>query len=240
MRREPRAHFSGKPKLFPLVVAHQQRIDAVRSRSISADDKLLLLVEFQLDPRAAAFARLVMRIRALGDDALQSDSGNGFDYLLWRARERFRHQDARTFDDGRQSLATFGERLSRQIVAVDVKQIERIEHDGVVAVRGSMLKCLKRWLPSGVERDDLAVENRRLCSELPSRRFNGWIRGGEIVLLAREEPDAISVLQQQRTVSVPLHLVGPVIPFRQLVGQLRHHWWDERQRRLARRAHTSS
>src|SRR6187431_850288 len=115
---------------------------------------------------------------------------------MWRARQRFGQQDARTLDDGRQPFPTLAQRKSGQVLTIEMKQIEGIEHDRVVAVRRSMLERLKRGFAVPIQRDDLAVEDRRLRVELPTRVLNHWVRGREVVLLPRHEPHAISTLQQ--------------------------------------------
>src|SRR5687768_18088212 len=46
---EASAHLPRKPKLCSVEIADEQRVDAMRTRTISADDELLLLVELQLE-----------------------------------------------------------------------------------------------------------------------------------------------------------------------------------------------
>src|SRR4051812_18796436 len=45
MRREPCSHLPGEAQLLSFVVAHEQRVDAVWSRTIAANHELLLLIE---------------------------------------------------------------------------------------------------------------------------------------------------------------------------------------------------
>jgi hypothetical protein len=59
MRCKSRANLAGIPELLALVISDDERIDAVIAGSVPTDDKLLLLVEFQLDPRAAPLSRVV-------------------------------------------------------------------------------------------------------------------------------------------------------------------------------------
>src|ERR1051325_3100 len=143
MRCESCAYFAGKERLLPFVVADEQRIDSVRSRSIAADDKLLLLIELQLHPGAAALARLVARISSLGDDSFEADARPGIDDVLSASRERFRQQNAGPFYDRRQPASTFVQRLTQQLDTVEMKDVERIEDDRVIAVRGAMLQRLE-------------------------------------------------------------------------------------------------
>jgi hypothetical protein len=54
MRRKARPDLAGISKLFALVVADDECIDPVIAGAVATDDEFLLLVELQLDPRAAS------------------------------------------------------------------------------------------------------------------------------------------------------------------------------------------
>ena len=58
-RREAGAHLAGEAQLPAVVIADEQRVDSAGTRTIAADDELLLLVEFQLEPGCVAIARCV-------------------------------------------------------------------------------------------------------------------------------------------------------------------------------------
>src|SRR5205085_11502355 len=88
------------------------------------------------------------------------------------------------------------------------------------------------------ERADLAVEKRAIRLQLRGRGANRRIRRGEVVVLAREEPDRITVLQQQGAIAIQLDLVAPAVSFRQFVGEPRHHWRYEKRSLSSHDAHT--
>ena len=51
VRREAGSDLSREPQPAVVVIADEQRVDAVRTGPVSADDELLLAIQLQLDPR---------------------------------------------------------------------------------------------------------------------------------------------------------------------------------------------
>jgi hypothetical protein len=74
VRRKARPYLPGVVQLPALVVADQQRVDTVGARAIAANDKLLLLIELELHPRAAALPGVVSRVAPLGYHPFESES----------------------------------------------------------------------------------------------------------------------------------------------------------------------
>ena len=72
-------------ELVVLVVADEQRVDAGVARAVSADDELLLFVEFQLQPRVAAFAGDVLRVLPLGNHTFEAETAHRGDDVACRA-----------------------------------------------------------------------------------------------------------------------------------------------------------
>src|SRR5215472_11866238 len=58
-------------QLVSVIVADDQRVNAVRSWKIPADDKLLPAIHAIFDPGAASLARLVVAVLLLADDSFQ-------------------------------------------------------------------------------------------------------------------------------------------------------------------------
>jgi len=72
VRGEATAYSSGKSQFLTLVESHQKGIESEIARSEPTDDKVLPIVEAELDPRPGALAFFMMAIRPLGNDPLQS------------------------------------------------------------------------------------------------------------------------------------------------------------------------
>ena len=90
-----------------------------------------------------------------------------------------------------------------------------------------MVQRLKRRTPVGVERDDLAVEHRRVgahAGDAAHRR----ILPRDVLQVSRRERDDRAVLDGLRAIAVPLHLVRPLGARRQRAGGHRHHRGDAR------------
>src|SRR5262245_18025539 len=99
MRGKSRSNLAGIPELSALVVSDDERIDAVIAGAVTTDDKLLLLVEFQLDPRAAPLSGVVPRVPALCDHAFECQVLNSGDDLLRRSRQLLRNAQSGSLHD---------------------------------------------------------------------------------------------------------------------------------------------
>ncbi len=79
---ESGANLGRETQLPGLVVAHEERVDAMRPRPVTADDEFLLSIQLELDPGGVTIARNVARCLALCDNTLESQLANRGDDLL--------------------------------------------------------------------------------------------------------------------------------------------------------------
>jgi hypothetical protein len=87
MRREPGSHLAGESQCLALIDADEQRIDALRTGPVTADEELLLPIQFQLEPCIRPLTGVVLRVLALGDDAFEPQATHGAGDLRDRAGE---------------------------------------------------------------------------------------------------------------------------------------------------------
>ncbi len=79
MRHEAGSHLAREPQPGVVVVADQQRVDAVRPGAVAADHELLLVLKLQLLPGVAPLPGLVRRVLALRDHALEPEAAHRLD-----------------------------------------------------------------------------------------------------------------------------------------------------------------
>ena len=91
---------------------------------------------------------------------------------------------------------------------------------------GPLLHQAERRPALFIERDNLAIQNRR-------PRFNGiWnraklrIRGGQVVLVTRHQAHRTAFQEGDCAIAIPLHLVKPIVAVERLIDEGRQHGMD--------------
>jgi hypothetical protein len=92
-----------------------------------------------------------------------------------------------------------------------------------------MLQGLERGPAVLPERDELPVEHDLGDLLAPHRSSHAGVRRGQVLVVPRADLDFLAVLDQQRAITVPLQLVEPLAPLRQLLDGERGHGCDERR-----------
>src|ERR1700680_78159 len=88
VRDQSGAHLAGKLKFRTFVVTRENYIQSIRAiRAISADHKFLLPLKFQFEPGVGPLPRLISRVLALGDHALDSGRTQRFNDLSGTAEQ---------------------------------------------------------------------------------------------------------------------------------------------------------
>src|SRR5438132_5650684 len=118
----------GIDQLSPIVVPEQQSTDPmapIRGQRKPADNKLLLMNALQLQPIAAAPARIRAR-RTFGDDSLRMQLTRPLEYLAAATLNVFAEAQkvSRTIDDGRKDILTFTQRQFPHRMPIQMQQIE--------------------------------------------------------------------------------------------------------------------
>src|SRR5262249_48534629 len=80
--------------------------------------------------------------------------------------------------------------------------------------------------PLLVDRDDLTIEEQLVGTCFPHSSRDGRELAGGVFQIAGVELDARAVLQGEGAISVPLHLVGPLLPDREFGRGSHHHGGD--------------
>jgi hypothetical protein len=119
------------------------------------------------------------------------------------------------------------QRQTRQILAVDMQEIECEEHNRMGRVCRTMLERLKRRTSVRVHRDDLTVhDSLGRCKSLSQGGYERIIFR-QILIIPRADLNPWAILQQQCSISVVLDLVRPFITRRQRLHETRRHWLDK-------------
>lgn len=101
-----------------------------------------------------------------------------------------------------------------------MEEIEGVEHD---RVSRPMMKRLERRTSLAVNRHDLPVEQDGVAMDLRNCSRDRRVLHRGILQIPREESDTLALLQRERAVAVPLHLVRPLVAARELQGGSRKH-----------------
>jgi hypothetical protein len=92
-----------------------------------------------------------------------------------------------------------------------MEQIERIEHNRVVAMGRAMLERLERGSAFRIERNDFPVEQRGIGLETAGGGSDRRIGRRQIVIVPGADLDVPTVLEQERTISIELDFVDPLL-----------------------------
>jgi len=107
--------------------------------------------------------------------------------------------------DGRKTVGSFarrGERLARQVPAVEVQQVERIENDVMSSMDRTMLQHLERRSSVGIQRDDFTVDNRAIRFQFgPGRAAISGLHRGKASVVPRSDLKLRAVLHEERAIA---------------------------------------
>ncbi len=159
---------TGTPRVDQLaciaVVAQQQRSDAahaVRQINPAANDKLLLMDAFRLEPAGAA-AGAVGRIGTFRKDAFGMQLASRVEDLGAIAGQILAEADVVRVlaQHGAQQALAFAQRQSARVMPVDVQQVEAIEGERVLFVLlERRLQAREAGQAAAVQHDDFAIKD---------------------------------------------------------------------------------
>src|SRR5438034_4438275 len=229
-------------ELSVAVYAEQQRTERARTPALpgspSADDAVHRAERLHLHPRGRARAGLIGGVEALGDDPLEPLLLRGLEERDARSDEALAAADrAHRRERLVKSAEPFAERLSREVLAIRVEEIEDLVDDRrgspeladrrVVRHVHAWLQPLKAGNALFVERDDLAVDDRLVRA---GHRFGDLRALGilprAIEEVARLEAHLASIDEGDGAHAVPLRLVRELGRVERLVGRCREHRRD--------------
>src|SRR5262249_22544596 len=115
-------------QLVSVIVADDQRIKAMRSGEIPADDKLLSAIHAILDPGAASFSRLVVAVLLLADDSFQPLLADRGKQVVWRGFDVINNPDSLVLDNKEafQERSTLDQRKPCEVPTFPTQQIENV------------------------------------------------------------------------------------------------------------------
>ena len=97
---------------------------------------------------------------------------------------------------GRQLRAPGRERQRREVLTIEVQQVEGVVDDDVLRVGGAMLECLERGSARAVQRNHLAVEDCAPRLQLLAGGMHRRIRARQVLVVARPDLDPLAGLEQ--------------------------------------------
>lgn len=135
---------------------------------------------------------------------------------VWElARQILGKQQPGTLQQCRQARAAFAQLFLDQRFTIEVKQVERVEHDPVLRMRASVLQGLERGSALLVHGNDFAVDDCLPRTQPPSCGREGRIHEREIFVVPRANLYAVAAFQEERAIAIELDLVEPLIALRQ-------------------------
>src|SRR5690606_20690872 len=209
------------------VRAEQQRAEprpSFEGVGETADDELGLLHALQLQPVRAAPARVARRA-PLAHDPLQVEPAYLFEQLRTLALEVMNvtyrtaiADDSAGREEALQQPLAGDELDAGQVVAVEMEQVERRGHEPSRAPRG---ECLLQQAEAagtvGLQRHQLAVEQRTLEAEPGQRLLESRQARGPIPSVPADEADLVAVHASEQPIAVELDLVKPSLAVRRRV-----------------------
>ena len=179
--------------------------------------------------------RLVLRVQALGDDALEALLLGGREQLLTVADDVVGHAPAPAVAELElgQARAALGVGQVHERVPVEPQQVEDDVGDRRLLgqapdgrLRADVHAPLQRAearLALGVEGDDLAVEHRAVVAERAVEAADLGIARGDVEQVARVQAHAARLGVADGAHAVPLDLEGPVLVVARQRAGARHH-----------------
>ena len=209
--REPGADVPGPAQAAGLVNADDERAEAARAAAlaprVARDDDLLALAHLHLAPVRAPAPRLVLRVRPLGDDALEPLLARGLRAAHRRRRTAVRR--ARSPPPGSTSCSSRSRRSTSGRSTSGSESSSRRSKRTSTSVPAPLQEREPRS-PLLVERADLAVEHRVGGATLALRRARRLPEApGEVVAVPARQRHLAARDGDDRPESVPLRLVDP-------------------------------
>src|SRR5215469_2555028 len=169
-------------QLVPVIVADDQRVNAVWSGKIPTDDKLLATIYAILDPSAASFSRLVLAVLLLADDSFQPLLADRSEQIVWRSLDVIHNPDSLVLDnkEALQERSTIDQRKACEVTTLPAQQIENVVMNPRCFSAG-ILQEIEIGAPSVIDGNDFSVHNRSFgqaghrvheIGKLPIQRFS--------------------------------------------------------------------
>lgn len=143
-------------------------------------------------------------------------------------------------DDLLEQPWALAERLPPQVMPVEIEQVEGEEEDFAWIMQArfpakSALQCAEIGSPFLVKHDRLAVDDHGLMPELTRLGRDRGEAARPVVAAARDDTHPPRLYVNRETVSVPLHLKGPLRTFGRLIDEHCHTRLDARRHWVWRR-----
>ena len=220
------ARASSVAQFAVLVVAEHQRPHGMRvgaRRRKACDHQLLAVRTFALNP-VVATAGMISGIGAFRDDAFQPQFAGMLEQRRSRFGQRFAQTQRSAFwclrQQPRQRRLARPQRLRFEIGAVEMHEIEDIEHHAVVsAVLEIFLQQRKAGNAVGTFRYQFAVDQRGLGWQVGDSFGNGRKLFGPVEAAAREQLHLAAVEPSLDAIAVEFNLVDPVVAVRRVVDE---------------------
>ena len=222
---QPGAHVARPDEPVGALLAQHERADRALAPALPVgeahDRERLLLRDLDLHPGARPPIGLVAALPPLRDDALDVASAHELEQpraVVERARDADRV--VRAGEQRLERLAPLGERPPEQRRAIQLEQVERVQH----ARAAALLEEREARPPLLVDRTQLAVDDRVVrahrCHE---RGGNARIAPADVVTATAPEHRLATADARDDAHPVPLDLVLPLVAHRQHARELREH-----------------
>src|SRR5262249_20217206 len=216
--REPRTDVARVNQLLVLVVSQHQGAEVFTlAQEETADDKVLLVGDLDLDPLRAA-AGFVPAARVFGYDPFHSLFPDRLKQLVSLARKviRIANDLARQYDRLQQQAAVDQGGLA-QIVAIEVEKVERKKVQRVrlaaldrLVEAGPVLQKLEAGNAVFVQGYDLAIEDCGLSANARRQSLSHFRKLLVHDVAAARNHAHLAILDKaERSVAIPFHLVEP-------------------------------
>ena len=234
---EAGAHPAGIDRLAVFVIAkdegaHGAWID--RGGRVAEHDEFLLLGAFGLEPIAGA-AGAIRRIAQFRNDAFELQVASVLEQPGTLGLEMLAETNPAA---GRgvgqnvlQQLLARQQRRAREIVAIEMQEVEGVEHEIVAARFQLLLEGAEARMALRILDHDLAVDQRLPRRQCRQRRGDGLELAGPIETSPRLELDLAAGETGLHAVAVEFDLVDPVRRIRRRVAQQRQAWRHEVRKR---------
>src|SRR3989442_10474648 len=236
------AHLARVDELAIVVIADEQRTRQSSALAFAfepaADPQLLAHPVLDLDPGAAALARLVGRVKLLGHDAFEPCLAARLQHrrpaslFVWRRlpRSAFELQCLELFAPAavglfQQRMSVLPHDIEKHVRDRDLLHLPPDLRFGREA--HSLLDLLEAGAAPVIERHDLAVEYHLRGSERSAHGMDFGVARGDVFAAAAQQADDAAVHISLCPDAVPLELESPgIVADRRASGNPCEHWFD--------------
>src|SRR6185437_13865857 len=156
------------------VVTEDHCIEVLGGKRVTADHKFLSFIKAHLAPGAGTSAWLILALQVFCNNTFQTLRSHGLNHLR-EAGVQFRALADRILhscqDVPAEQVATFGQRLSYQILSRKHQHIEHVIEDWYIRC-SIVLQCVERGPSRSIESHDLTI-NDCLIWQSPESRCHG-------------------------------------------------------------------